>query len=122
MLWKGKDNIRLGSLEGQVMVGIVKVDAAGKFNYDYKYGRNAGEIQEYVEVVPFSSSNIPSETIDWFKSVITPTFELIKTFNASNCKLASYCLPYGWPEICAGCIIQRCEEQCDRYRNPGDGF
>lgn len=68
----------------------VKVDAAGKFTYDYKYGRNAGEIQEYVKVVPFSSSNIPSETIDRFKSVIAPTFDLIKTFNASSSKLASY--------------------------------
>jgi hypothetical protein len=68
----------------------VKVDATGKFTYDYKYGRNAGEIQEYVKVVPFSSSNIPSETIERFKSVISPTFELIKTFNASNNKLASY--------------------------------
>lgn len=68
----------------------VVVDAAGKFTYDYKYGRNAGDIQEYVKAVPFSSSNIPSETIDRFKSVITPTFELIKAFNAENSKLSAY--------------------------------
>jgi glutamate racemase len=41
----------------------VVVDAAGRFTYEYKYGRQAGEIQEYVKVVPFSPGNISDETL-----------------------------------------------------------
>jgi glutamate racemase len=39
------------------------VDAAGRFTYEYKYGRQSGEIQEYVKVVPFSPGNISDETL-----------------------------------------------------------
>ncbi|MFO7576074.1 MAG: hypothetical protein R6W67_13050 [Bacteroidales bacterium] len=41
----------------------VVVDAGGRFTYEYKYGRHAGEIQEYVKVVPFSPRNITDETL-----------------------------------------------------------
>lgn len=41
----------------------VVVDASGRFTYEYKYGRRAGEIQEYVKVVPFSPRNITEETL-----------------------------------------------------------
>lgn len=56
----------------------VKLDEAGRFTYDYKYGRKAGEIQEYVRVVPFSRENIPAETIDRLSATIPFTFELIR--------------------------------------------
>lgn len=41
----------------------VKTDNMGRFTYQYKYGRSAGENQEYVKVVPFSPRNIPAETL-----------------------------------------------------------
>jgi glutamate racemase len=66
-----------------------KADAQGRFTYDYKYGRNAGEIQEYVKVVPFSKANIPAETIDRFKTLIAPAYRLIQAFGASNPKMAT---------------------------------
>lgn len=58
----------------------VIVDEAGRFTYDYKYGRKAGEIQEYVRVVPFSRNNIPAETIDRLSGSIPATFDLIRNF------------------------------------------
>lgn len=67
----------------------VKIDDQGRFTYAYKYGRNAGETQEYVKIVPFSNNNIPAATIERFKAIIPSTFELIKNFNAANPKLRS---------------------------------
>lgn len=64
-----------------------QVDEQGRFTYDYKYGRNAGEIQEYVKVVPFSRNNISEETISRFRTAIPTTFDMIKNFNESNAKL-----------------------------------
>jgi glutamate racemase len=67
----------------------VVTDEQGRFTYGYKYGRNAGEIQEYVKVVPFSRNNIPSETIDRIKTVIPATYTLIQQFHSGNPKLAT---------------------------------
>ncbi|MHA4807047.1 serine hydrolase [Flavitalea flava] len=67
----------------------VKIDDQGRFTYAYKYGRNAGETQEYVKIVPFSNRNIPAETIERFKAIIPSTFELIKNFDAASPKLRS---------------------------------
>ncbi|WP_424495343.1 glutamate racemase [Salinimicrobium sp. GXAS 041] len=64
----------------------VKVDEKGRFPYEYKYGRTEGEIQEYVQVVPFSKNNISEETLDRFKSSIPQTYSLIEEFNRSNPK------------------------------------
>ena len=58
----------------------VVVDAQGRFPYEYKYGRNEGEIQEYVQVVPFSSNNISADTYARFRSSIPETYELIEEF------------------------------------------
>ncbi len=69
--------------------GSVQVDENERFTYDYKYGRNAGEIQEYVKVVPFSRNNISGDVIDRFKSSIPETFELIQSFNAKSEKVES---------------------------------
>ena len=65
----------------------VVTDEDGRFTYDYKYGRNAGEIQQYVKVVPFNKTNVSQETVDRFKSAIPTTFEMLKNFNTSNPKL-----------------------------------
>ncbi|WP_218937562.1 MULTISPECIES: hypothetical protein [Antarcticibacterium] len=64
----------------------VKVDENGRFPYDYKYGRQAGEIQEYVKVVPFSRDNIPQETLERLEKSIPQTYQLIKDFSQSNPK------------------------------------
>ena len=62
-------------------------DSRGRFTYGYKYGRTAGNIQEYVKMVPFSRNNIPVETIDRLKSIVPATFGLIKSFELTNPKL-----------------------------------
>lgn len=64
----------------------VKLDDKGRFPYDYKYGRQAGEIQEYVKVVPFSRNNIPEETLERLQNSIPETYRLIREFNQSNTK------------------------------------
>ena len=66
----------------------IKTDANGRFTYDYKYGRDEGEIQEYVKVVPFSKENIPAETIDRLRESIPETFRLIKNLNPQQVKSA----------------------------------
>ena len=65
----------------------MKVDSSGRFTYSYKYGRNAGEIQEYVKAVPFSRENISDDVISRLKSSIPETFDLIKSFNKDNIKV-----------------------------------
>ncbi len=67
----------------------VAVDDMGRFTYDYKYGRTAGEIQEYIKVVPFSRKNIPAETIDRMDETIGETFRLIQSFSDKNPKMAA---------------------------------
>lgn len=64
----------------------VKIDDNGRFPYDYKYGRNENEIQEYVKMVPFSKGNISEGTLDRFKTSIPETYKLIEAFNRSNSK------------------------------------
>ncbi len=64
----------------------VKVDEQGRFTYEYKYGRNAGEIQEYVKVVPFSKQNIPLETLKRLEKSILNTYKLIVGFDCSSPK------------------------------------
>ncbi|QDH79915.1 Asp/Glu/hydantoin racemase [Echinicola soli] len=62
----------------------VTTDENGRFPYEYKYGRSAGEIQEYVKVVPFAPSNIPKETIDRLSGAIPATFQLIPGLNSKE--------------------------------------
>lgn len=66
----------------------IQTDEPGRFTYAYKYGRNAGEIQEYVKVVPFSKKNIPAETVERFKTSIPSTLSLIKIFEQKSPKAA----------------------------------
>ncbi len=58
----------------------VELDEFSRFTYEYKYGRNAGEIQEYVKVVPFSKENISVDTRNRIKGMIPKTFDLINSF------------------------------------------
>lgn len=45
----------------------VKLRDEGTFTYNYKYGRNQGEIQEYVKVVPFKNASVSPTIIDRLK-------------------------------------------------------
>ncbi len=67
----------------------IEVDETGKFTYRYKYGRTAGDIQEYVKATPFSRRNIPAETIERMSETIPETFRLIQAFSTGNAKTAS---------------------------------
>ncbi len=50
------------------------------FTYAYKYGRKAGEIQQYVKRVPFSRRNLSSELLNRLKVKIPLTYHLIKNY------------------------------------------
>lgn len=62
----------------------VKVDESGNFTYNYKYGRSAGFIQEYVKQVPFNKMNIQPEVVKMLKEKTPLVFNLIKDFNQRN--------------------------------------
>ena len=64
----------------------VQLDEAGRFTYDYKYGRIAGDIQEYVKAVPFDNKNISSETLKRLESMVPNTYKLIQSFWNENSK------------------------------------
>ncbi|MGX1930569.1 glutamate racemase [Flagellimonas sp. 2504JD4-2] len=63
-----------------------KIDESGRFPYDFKYGRNAGEIQEYVKVVPFSRDNISDDILTRFQKQIPHVYQLMQNFNATSGK------------------------------------
>ena len=64
-----------------------KIDAEQRFSYDYKYGRDSGEIQEYVKIVPFSRANISNDILTRLENQTPHVFQLMKSFNESNEKV-----------------------------------
>lgn len=62
------------------------IDHTGRFPYDYKYGRNAGEIQEYVKIVPFSRDNISDDILTRFQKQIPHVYQLMQHFGQSSQK------------------------------------
>jgi len=54
------------------------------FTYAYKYGRKAGEIQQYVKRVPFSKRNLPPELRNRLKIKIPLTYHLIEGYMAGK--------------------------------------
>lgn len=62
------------------------IDEQGRFPYDYKYGRNAHEIQEYVKVVPFSRNNISYDILTRFQKQIPHVYQLMQSFNQKSPK------------------------------------
>jgi glutamate racemase len=67
----------------------VLTDQAGRFPYDYKYGRTAGEIQEYVKVVPFSRKNLSNDVLTRIQNQMPYIYMLIQNFNENNNKTSS---------------------------------
>ena len=69
--------------------GNIQIENDGRFSYEYKYGRNAGEIQEYVKVVPFSRNNISGDILTRFQQQIPHVYQLMQNFNQKNSKTKS---------------------------------
>jgi len=65
------------SIPNQKNPGVL-VDSSGNFTYNYKYGREAGNIQEYVKRVPFSDKTVSPEIMNRLKSTIPVTYKLIR--------------------------------------------
>jgi len=68
------------SLPNLTNPGVI-TDDEGRFTYEYKYGRNAGEIQEYVRVVPFANENILMDVKNRLRIQIPYTWQLIEAFH-----------------------------------------
>lgn len=68
----------------------IKINSIGNFPYKYKYGRNAGFIQQYVKRVPFSKRSIPPDNATRIRKKIPLIFELIKGFNRNNPKMKAF--------------------------------
>lgn len=64
----------------------VQTDASNNFTYDYKYGRQVHDVQEYTKIVPFSRSNISDDILLRFRRQIPFVYELMKNFNSNNSK------------------------------------
>jgi hypothetical protein len=64
----------------------IKIDSLGNFSYEYKYGRTAGILQEYVKQVPFNKSNLHPDVIDMLKEKTPLIFKLLTDFNQTNSK------------------------------------
>ncbi|MGL2994421.1 hypothetical protein [Flavobacterium sp. TSSA_36] len=65
------------SIPNQNNPSIITDSDKSRFTYDYKYGRNAGENQEYIQTVPFSTQYVPEEIIKRFQKQIPKVFNLI---------------------------------------------
>jgi len=64
----------------------VKLRDDGNFTYEYKYGRKAGEMEEYVKVVPFSRQSIPEDVLKRLSVQIPAVWSMITRFNADSPK------------------------------------
>ncbi|MFO7524868.1 MAG: hypothetical protein R6W68_05405 [Ignavibacteriaceae bacterium] len=62
----------------------VKMESAGNFTYEYKYGRDAGNIQQYVKRVPFNKANLHPDVIEMLKEKTPLLYQLIIEFNQKN--------------------------------------
>ena len=66
----------------------VRLDQAGRFPYEYKYRRTAGEIQEYIKVVPFSRDNLSGDVLTRIQTQMPYIYQLIHHFHEENPKTA----------------------------------
>ena len=69
-----------------ILNGNVELDSLKNFTYEYKYGRDAGHIQEYVKRVPFSKISLHSDAIDMLKEKTPLIYQLIVNFDQKNDK------------------------------------
>ncbi len=64
----------------------VQLREDGAFTYEYKYGRQPGEIQEYVKRIPFNREAIPDDILLRLNQQIPRIYELMTIFNHDNPK------------------------------------
>ena len=69
-----------------VLNNQVMIREDGSFTYDYKYGRKAGEIQEYVKIVPFSRQSLPDDILYRLSIQIPLVYDYMIRFNHQNSK------------------------------------
>lgn len=62
----------------------VKLLDDGAFTYEYKYGRTAGDIQEYVRAVPFSRSSLAPDILNRLSGQIPDIYRMMASFNNDN--------------------------------------
>ncbi len=65
----------------------IRLTPDGQFSYAYKYGRQAGAIQEYVKAVPFSRRTLSPDVIARLATKSPRVFTLLRRFNQQNPKL-----------------------------------
>ncbi len=65
----------------------VQLGPDGTFTYEYKYGRKAGFIQQYVKRVPFSRKSIPEDIVLRLKEKTPFVYDMISRFNRKNTKM-----------------------------------
>ncbi len=58
----------------------VELRADGSFTYEYKYGRTAGEIREYVKRIPFSPNVISAEIQERLSRQVPTVYEMLGAF------------------------------------------
>lgn len=82
-----------GSAENEFYVSVpnilnrnVELRDDGSFTYGYKYGRRAGNLQEYVKAVPFSRSSIPADILSRLSQQIPLLYDMMASFNNKNHK------------------------------------
>lgn len=55
----------------------IVIDTVGRFTYDYKYGRTAGNLQEYVKRIPLTKETIDKNTLQRIKEQMPFIYSLI---------------------------------------------
>jgi hypothetical protein len=66
----------------------IHTDKWGNFTYAYKYGRSAGDIQQYVKRVVFSRESVPEEIVNRLAFRTPMIFDIVRQFNLNNPKTA----------------------------------
>ncbi len=61
-----------------------QLDTGGNFTYEYKYGREAGKLQEYVKRVPFCNSTLHPDVVEMLRDKTPMIYKLISNFNEQN--------------------------------------
>ena len=64
----------------------VELREDGTFTYEYKYGREAGNIQEYVKRTPFSRHAIDDDILERLSGQVPTVYEMMVNFNNKNPK------------------------------------
>jgi glutamate racemase len=73
------------SVPNRALPGI-RLGGDGELTYRYKYGRTAGQIQQYVKRVPFSRRSLSADAIQRIERKTPRAYSLIRAFNRQSPK------------------------------------